>query len=151
MLVALRVANGPLKHQKPQFSPGRTEVSGRYGWAGRLPWGLQVHKNRPLRHNKPSFAYENSRVLWSGGPFFRSFRSLTHSSTQMRPSKQLSVLKKLMYSLDRCSHDHRWSLNVELLAMSNCLQSRTTCNVELLAMSNLLPPWYHNGNRVHPR
>ena len=92
--------------------------------------------NRSQKHKKPSFSLQKRRVLWPGGPFFRSFRSLTHSSTQMRPSKQLLVLKKLMYSLDRCSHDHRWSLNVELLAMSNYLQCRTACNVELLAMLN---------------
>ena len=98
----------------------------------------QLVANRSQKHKKPSFCLQKRKVLWPGGPFFGIFHSLTRSSTQMRPSKQLLVLKKLMYSLDRCSHDHRWSLNVELLAMSNYLQCRTACNVELLAMSNYL-------------
>ena len=132
----------------PQFSLGRTEVSPRILCPGRLHLGLQNHQKSSPEAQKPFIFKGISRILWSGGPFFRSFRSLTHSSIQMRPSRQLLVLKKLMYSLHRCSHDHRWSLNVELLAMSNCLQCRTTCsvclqcrtacNVELVAMSNYL-------------
>ena len=141
-------ANGSLKHHKPHFSLRKTEVSPRSGCVVGFHLGLQNHQKSSPEAQKPFIFKGIPRILWSGGPFFRSFRSLTHSSTQMRPSKQLLVLKKLMYSLDRCSHDHRWSLNVELPATSNylqcrttcsvCLQCRTACNVELVAMSNYL-------------
>ena len=62
-------------------------------------------------------------------PVFRIFHSLTRSSTQMRPSKQLLVLK------NSCIHWIGAHTIIGGHSMSNCLQCRTTCNVELLAVS----------------
>ena len=144
------VANGPLKHQKPHFSPRTTEVSPRSGWAGRLPRGLQNHQKSSPEAQKPFIFKGIPRILWSGGPFFPQF-SLTHSFKHSNEAFKATFCAQKTHVfigsvLTRSSvvTQCRTACNVELLAMSNylqcllamsnCLQCRTSCNVELLAV-----------------
>ena len=122
-----RYPNWFLNGRKPQFFLGRTEVSPRSLWAGRLPWGLQIH----LWCSKNSSNPRLGSVLAPLGPSYEdkvhSRPICTHSSTQMRPSKQLLVLKK--------THVFIGSVLTRSSVVTQC---RTACNVELLAMSNYL-------------
>ena len=76
-----RVANRLLKHQKPQYSPRKTEVSGRSGWAVALPCGIQIHKkSSPAAQKTFIFLGELRSGRGYFGPvgLFPQF-SLTHS------------------------------------------------------------------------
>ena len=143
---SLGVSNPLLKHKKPQYSLGKTDLR-RYPIC---PEGLfsQFSLTHPFKHSneafKATFGAQKTHV------FIGSVLTRSSVVTQCRTACNVELLAMSNYlqcllAMSNCLQCRTscnvellavCACNVELLAMSNYLQCRTACNVELLAMLN---------------